>query len=548
MNKEKQLSPRYYPAEKSLWLLGIALLIFDYIGIAPGQAIPILNIVPNDERLIPRIVSALIVVTMIYMFVEWKQSSYESRSSLWPNVRMGSTVIFTFTSLWIAWPLIVLHTSFEEISPSWFIALIILGFIVGMLIASLLFSLLMIRSSPEAKRLSLPRVPAATRAQLFTLTPVILILIIAAGVLLYFSPTEITGVALTIFFIPIIVMLGEELASLTTARDDEGNRITFAERIASFKNIYNSHDYSYLLGDQGKRNTEEFDISSEDKPKDLQPLIQERFMKRNREDLMDFNVQQQEEFQVTFYPKDGKSENTQPDNRGVRVVTSGFNKDLLDVLVIPYAKEESREMKIPVALIESSAEDYLKIHDKQEDLTFRKIFSYAINQSVIKTIMVQNELPLYMAAQTGETEIVRQLVLQDNVNVNEICAYGWTALLAASAQGYPEIVKLLLEAGADPDIGNVHGITPLMYAVRYENVDICSILLEYGAAINLQDLYGMSALIIASREGHHEIVELLLKAKADTDAKTRQGMTALDFAHANKHGAIAKSLRRANSL
>lgn len=207
---------------------------------------------------------------------------------------------------------------------------------------------------------------------------------------------------------------------------------------------------------------------------------------------------------------------------------------------------DTKKMAIPVALVESYAEEYLSTHSEQKDMTFSKVFSYAINQTVIKVMSDQAGPLLHAAANAGEFATVRQLIQQKDIDINNRAAFGWTALLAAAAQGYPEITRQLLEAGANPDIGNVHGITPLMYGARYGNVEICSVLLEFGAAIDVQDIYGMTALIFATRDGHHSIVDLLIEAGADINVKTREGMTALDFAYACKHGKIAKALRQAN--
>lgn len=547
MSNEKQLSASYYAAEASVWLLGAVLLVCRFLGIAPGQALPILNVVPGNERLFPRVVGFLIVAAAIYMVVEWRQSAREARSSFWPIARIGATQLWALVSLWISWSLIVKHSRFENVSPAWYLGFIALGFLMGRFIAILAFSALMIRSESEAKRLRLPRVPAATRAQFLSWTPVILVLAVLYGALFHFSPPVVTGVAFVLFVVPFLAMLGEELVSLTLERDSDGNRIPFAKRVAGFKEIYDFHDYAYFLIDHGEENAKELGIPRDSTPQEIQRAMQEKYAQEDGAEPMHFHVQQQEESQILFYPKDGDPENINPENRGVKITKSGSKKGLLRVSVIPDAMdEETREMEISVALVETYAEEYLSTHTKQENLTFRKIFSHAINHTVIKAMMDQAAPLLHRAANAGQIDIVRDLVGQEDVDVNEKAAFGWTALLAASAQGYPEIARVLLEAGANPDLGNVHGITPLMYGARYGNAEICSILMEYQAELDLQDVYGMSALIIATRDGHQSIVELLIKAGADTALKTRHGMSALDFAYACKHGKIAKILRKAN--
>jgi hypothetical protein len=75
---------------------------------------------------------------------------------------------------------------------------------------------------------------------------------------------------------------------------------------------------------------------------------------------------------------------------------------------------------------------------------------------------------LIPAADRGHVEVVRRL-LQTDVDVDHVNDLGWTALLEAVILGdggpaHVEIVRLLLEAGADPAIADGEGITPLEHA------------------------------------------------------------------------------------
>jgi ankyrin repeat protein len=152
---------------------------------------------------------------------------------------------------------------------------------------------------------------------------------------------------------------------------------------------------------------------------------------------------------------------------------------------------------------------------------------------------------LHRLVESGQEKAVAEAI-RNHCDVNEKAEAGWTPLLYASAQGYPRIARILLDAGANPDIGNVRGFTPLMYSARYGNIEVCEILLDHHASVNIQDVYGMTALIVASRDGHIEIVKRLLRAKADLTIATREGKRALDFAYACGHGKIAKMLKAAN--
>jgi uncharacterized protein len=76
---------------------------------------------------------------------------------------------------------------------------------------------------------------------------------------------------------------------------------------------------------------------------------------------------------------------------------------------------------------------------------------------------------LIPACERGHVETVRLLVSRSKIDVDHVNNLGWTALLEAVilSDGGPrhiEIVKLLLDAGADPNIADNDGATPLQHA------------------------------------------------------------------------------------
>lgn len=82
---------------------------------------------------------------------------------------------------------------------------------------------------------------------------------------------------------------------------------------------------------------------------------------------------------------------------------------------------------------------------------------------------------LIPACERGHVDTVRLLLERSEIDVNHINNLGWTALLEAVilSDGGPrhvEIVRLLLAAGADPNIADKDGVTPLQHARdrRYE--------------------------------------------------------------------------------
>ncbi|CAI5506472.1 unnamed protein product [Closterium sp. Naga37s-1] len=116
------------------------------------------------------------------------------------------------------------------------------------------------------------------------------------------------------------------------------------------------------------------------------------------------------------------------------------------------------------------------------------------------------------AAKEGDVAAVKQLLAGGGVDINLPSPErsGWTAVHLAAFYEHPEVVQVLLAAGADTDARNSTGNTPLQFACIEGNLDVARILLDAGA-----DLYATSddkgnALEYAQEWGTEEMVDFLL--------------------------------------
>lgn len=91
------------------------------------------------------------------------------------------------------------------------------------------------------------------------------------------------------------------------------------------------------------------------------------------------------------------------------------------------------------------------------------------------------------------------------------------------------IVKMLLQAKADPDVTCEHGHTPLMILSERGNKELVKVLLKAGANVHRVDNEGLNALLTACRRTNNfeEFIDLLLAAGADIHHTCNQGNSAL---------------------
>src|SRR5262249_26558462 len=103
-------------------------------------------------------------------------------------------------------------------------------------------------------------------------------------------------------------------------------------------------------------------------------------------------------------------------------------------------------------------------------------------------------------------------------------------------------VQLLLANGASVRLGDQEGNTPLIRAAEFVEIDvgdgheeeryaqILRVLLDAGANVRETNRLGKTALMAAAYAGHERLFHLLLSRGAQADARDRRGRTALTWA------------------
>ncbi|MFN4241559.1 MAG: ankyrin repeat domain-containing protein [Erythrobacter cryptus] len=114
------------------------------------------------------------------------------------------------------------------------------------------------------------------------------------------------------------------------------------------------------------------------------------------------------------------------------------------------------------------------------------------------------------------------------VNTRDVTS-GDTGLHIVVARSDTLWLRFLLENGADPNIRNRKGITPLQLAVALGFVDGAEILIKRGANVNISDQTGETPLIAAVHARNVPMVRLLLDKGADPDRPDNSGRSARDY-------------------
>lgn len=104
------------------------------------------------------------------------------------------------------------------------------------------------------------------------------------------------------------------------------------------------------------------------------------------------------------------------------------------------------------------------------------------------------ETPLMIASIQGNLPLVKTLVLKKKAMVDHI---GWTPLHYACTKGHLEVAQFLIANGATVDSLSLNNTTPLMMAVQSGNEQLVKLLLDQGADLQLRNALGLSAIDIA---------------------------------------------------
>lgn len=172
---------------------------------------------------------------------------------------------------------------------------------------------------------------------------------------------------------------------------------------------------------------------------------------------------------------------------------------------------------------------------------------YYRKRQVVKVLLATGiELNIFEAAATGQTDRVRALLEKEPSLANAFAPDGFYPLGLAAFFGHKESFEAILSAGANVNLSarNAMKVTALHAAAAAGQAEMIRMLLERGADPNARQQAGFAPLHEAAATGLIEMAKLLLAHGADVNAMVDDGRTPLAFALDGNHVEMAELLRK----
>jgi ankyrin repeat protein len=156
------------------------------------------------------------------------------------------------------------------------------------------------------------------------------------------------------------------------------------------------------------------------------------------------------------------------------------------------------------------------------------------------------DVDIFEAAAGGKPDRISAILHEDPEATKRWSPDGFTALHFAAFFNRPAIARQLIRAGAEPSVParNPMKVTPLHSAAAAHSSEIVQLLLEHGAPPNLRQQGGWTPLHEAAQIGDLEMLNVLLKHGADPHLRSDDGRTPVEMAKAKGQDAAVNLLEQ----
>uniref|UniRef100_A0A671QFJ9 Histone-lysine N-methyltransferase EHMT2-like n=1 Tax=Sinocyclocheilus anshuiensis TaxID=1608454 RepID=A0A671QFJ9_9TELE len=151
---------------------------------------------------------------------------------------------------------------------------------------------------------------------------------------------------------------------------------------------------------------------------------------------------------------------------------------------------------------------------------------------------------LHHAAKRGNLEVLMLLLSTGQVDLNVQDSGGWTPIIWAAEHRHIDVIRALLNRGADVTLRDKEMNVCLHWASFAGSAEIAELVLNAGCPLSSVNLHGDTPLHIAAREGYTDCVTLFLSRGADIDIMNKEGDTPLSLARCDTPVWVALQINR----
>uniref|UniRef100_A0A8C1AM07 Euchromatic histone-lysine N-methyltransferase 2 n=1 Tax=Cyprinus carpio carpio TaxID=630221 RepID=A0A8C1AM07_CYPCA len=151
---------------------------------------------------------------------------------------------------------------------------------------------------------------------------------------------------------------------------------------------------------------------------------------------------------------------------------------------------------------------------------------------------------LHHAAKLGNLEVVLLLLSTGQVDINAQDSGGWTPIIWAAEHRHIDVIRALLNRGADVTLRDKEMNVCLHWASFSGCAEIAELVLNAGCPLTSINQHGDTPLHIAAREGYIDCVTLFLSRGADIDIMNKEGDTPLSLARCDTPVWVALQINR----
>jgi len=170
------------------------------------------------------------------------------------------------------------------------------------------------------------------------------------------------------------------------------------------------------------------------------------------------------------------------------------------------------------------------------------VAAYNMKPDVVNALLeLGAPVDIFEASVLGRVDRINEILKSSPARVSEHAPDGFTPVALAAFFGQPAAVRALIAAGADVKAAakNALKVQALHAAVAGRNLEIVKAVLDAGADPNAQQQAGFRPIHEAGTNANRALAELLLKHGADPTLTSDDGKNAIDLARAKGHAEFA---------